>query len=322
MNPDIRPQDDLFGHVNGRWLDEAEIPSDRSSWGPFVELTDIAEEQVRAIIQELADRVTGEPDDDAGKIAALYHSFMDEDAIEKAGTRPIRSLVSAVDDLRDVRDLAAFLGEFERIGGHGLFGSYVDTDSKDSDRYLFNITQGGLGLPDESYYRDDKFSEIREKYVAYLDRLLTLADIDNGSIMATRVLEIETELAKGHWERSETRDVQKTYNLTTLAELHELAPNFDWDAFVTNLGGSEQTIAETCVRQPSYLSHLSTVLADVPIEDWKAWMLTRVLRVLGAVPHRRLRRDQLRLLRPHPQRHPRAAGPLEARRGPGRGVPG
>ena len=278
MNPDIRPQDDLFGHVNGRWLDEAEIPSDRSSWGPFVELTDIAEEQVRAIIQELADSVTGEPDDDAGKIAALYHSFMDEEAIEKAGTRPIRSLVSAVDGLRDARDLAAFLGEFERIGGHGLFGSYVDTDSKDSDRYLFNITQGGLGLPDESYYRDDKFSEIREKYVAYLDRLLTLADIDNGSIMATRVLEIETELAKGHWERSETRDVQKTYNLTTLAELHELAPNFDWDAFVTNLGGSEETIAETCVRQPSYLSHLSTVLADVPIEDWKAWMLTRVLR--------------------------------------------
>ena len=278
MNPDIRPQDDLFGHVNGRWLDEAEIPSDRSSWGPFVELTDIAEEQVRAIIQELADSVTGEPDDDAGKIAALYHSFMDEEAIEKAGTRPIRSLVSAVDGLRDARDLAAFLGEFERIGGHGLFGSYVDTDSKDSDRYLFNITQGGLGLPDESYYRDDKFSEIREKYVAYLDRLLTLGDIDNGSIMATRVLEIETELAKGHWERSETRDVQKTYNLTTLAELHELAPNFDWDAFVTNLGGSEETIAETCVRQPSYLSHLSTVLADVPIEDWKAWMLTRVLR--------------------------------------------
>ena len=278
MNPDIRPQDDLFGHVNGRWLDEAEIPSDRSSWGPFVELTDIAEEQVRAIIQELADSVTGEPDDDAGKIAALYHSFMDEEAIEKAGTRPIRSLLSAVDGLRDARDLAAFLGEFERIGGHGLFGSYVDTDSKDSDRYLFNITQGGLGLPDESYYRDDKFSEIREKYVAYLDRLLTLADIDNGSIMATRVLEIETELAKGHWERSETRDVQKTYNLTTLAELHELAPNFDWDAYVTNLGGSEETIAETCVRQPSYLSHLSTVLADVPIEDWKAWMLTRVLR--------------------------------------------
>ena len=278
MNPDIRPQDDLFGHVNGRWLEEAEIPSDRSSWGPFVELTDIAEEQVRAIIQELADSVTGEPDDDAGKIAALYQSFMDEEAIEKAGTRPIRSLISAVDDLRDARDLAAFLGEFERIGGHGLFGSYVDTDSKDSDRYLFNITQGGLGLPDESYYRDDKFSEIREKYVAYLERLLTLGDIDNASVMATRVLEIETELAKGHWERSETRDVQKTYNLTTLAELHELAPNFDWDAFVTNLGGSEETIAETCVRQPSYLSHLSTVLAEVPIEDWKAWMLTRVLR--------------------------------------------
>src|SRR5919106_905281 len=116
MDPDILPQDDLFGHVNGRWLAETEIPSDRSSWGPFVQLADQAEEQVRA------------------------------------------------------------LGEFERIGGHGLFGSYIDTDDRQSDRYLFHLVQGGLGLPDESYYREDKFAEIREKYVAYLERLLGLAE--------------------------------------------------------------------------------------------------------------------------------------------------
>jgi putative endopeptidase len=285
MNLEIRPQDDLFGHVNGRWLDETEIPSDRSSWGPFVQLADVAEEQVREIIQELAEASTDPTDeasDDAGKIAALYQSFMDEEGIARRGTRPIRPLIQAVEALRDVRDLAAFLGEFERIGGHGLFGSYVDTDSRNSERYLFNITQGGLGLPDESYYRDEKFAEIREKYVAYLDRLLALAEIPDGAARANRVLEIETELARGHWERSETRDVQKTYNLTTLDELRELAPNFDWDAFVTNLGGSTETIAETCVRQPSYLTHLSTVLADVSIEGWKAWMLTRVLRSAAA----------------------------------------
>ena len=99
---------------------------------------------------------------------------MDEEAIDRLGLRPVQPLVNAVDGLRDVRDLAAFLGEFERIGGAGLFGSYVDTDDRNSDRYLVHLVQGGLGLPDESYYRDDKFAEVREKYVGYLTRLLGL----------------------------------------------------------------------------------------------------------------------------------------------------
>ena len=286
MNSDIRPQDDLFGHVNGRWLVESEIPSDRSSWGPFVQLADIAEEQVRQIIEDLAAKVAageGDLDEDARKIGDLYASFMDEDAINRHGLRPARPMIDAVAGLRDVRDLAAFLGEFERIGGHGLFGSYVDTDARRSDRYLFNLVQGGLGLPDESYYREDKFAEIREKYVAYLTTLLGLAEHDDPAGAAATVLAIDTRLAAGHWERAETRDVQKTYNLTTVDELKSLCPSFDWDAYVTNLGGSAETVAESCVRQPSYFAHLSTVLDEVPIEDWKAWMQVHVLR--SAAPY-------------------------------------
>ncbi len=295
MNPDIRPQDDLFGHVNGRWLEEAEIPSDRSSWGPFVQLADTAEEQVRQIIEDLAAAVTqGDADggsatidEDARKIGDLYASFMDEEAIRRVGTTPLRPLIEAVDGLRDVRDLAAFLGEVERIGGHGLFGSYVDTDDRQSDRYLVHLAQGGLGLPDESYYREDKFAEVRDKYVAYLTRLLELGGHGDAAAAAATVLAIDTKLAAGHWERAETRDVQKTYNLLTIDELRELSPSFDWDAYITNLGGpgvdAEATIAESCVRQPSYFAHLSTVLDEVPIEDWKAWLLVHVLR--AAAPY-------------------------------------
>lgn len=288
MNPDIRPQDDLFGHVNGRWLDETEIPSDRSSWGPFVQLADIAEQQVRDIITTLAETPADELDEDARKIGDLYASFMDEAAIDRLGTRPIQPLVNAVEGLRDVRDLAAFLGEFERIGGAGLFGSYIDTDDRNSDRYLFHITQGGLGLPDESYYRDDKFAEIRTAYVGYLTRLFELGGATSSwlrdpAAAAQTVLDLDTRLAKGHWERAETRDVQKTYNLMTLDELKELAPAFDWEAYATNLGGSAETIAETCVRQPSYLAHLSTVLEDVDIEQWRPWLLFHVLR--SAAPY-------------------------------------
>ncbi|RYP88755.1 peptidase M13 [Nocardioides guangzhouensis] len=277
MNPDIRPQDDLFGHVNGRWLDTAEIPSDRSSWGPFVQLADTAEEQVRAIIEELA---AEQPpvDTEAGKIAALYSSFMDEERVNALGIRPVQPVINALEGLRDIRDLAAFLAEVERVGGYGLFGSYVSTDDRQSDRYLFHLVQGGLGLPDESYYREDKFAEIREKYVAYLVALLRLAGRDDAETAAEKVLAMDTRLAEGHWERAETRDVQKTYNLMTADELRALAPEFDWSAYVRNLGGSEESIAEVCVRQPSYFAHLSTVLTEFDIEDWKQWLLTRVLR--------------------------------------------
>ncbi|CAB4688824.1 MAG: peptidase M13 [Actinobacteria bacterium] len=290
MNLDIRPQDDLFGHVNGRWLAETEIPSDRSSWGPFVQLADAAEEHVRAIIEDLASQSTddaGVIDPDARKVGDLFASFMDTEAINRAGVRPVRPLIDAVGSLRDTRDLAAFLGEFERIGGHGLFGSYVDTDDRNSDRYLFHLVQGGLGLPDESYYRDDKFADTRTAYVAYLTRLLALGRHEDAPDAAATVLAIDTRLAAGHWERAETRDVQKTYNLLTHEELKALCPAFDWDAYLTNLGGrdidGDTVLAEVCVRQPSYFEHLSAVLDEVPIEDWKTWLLTHVLR--AAAPY-------------------------------------
>src|SRR3954447_10768789 len=125
MNLSIRPQDDLFGHVNGTWLEEIEIPSDRAAWGPFVMLADAAEEHVHAIIEACAaGEVAG---DDARKIGDLFASFMDEDRVRDLGTTPIQGLLDAIDRIGDLRDLAAYLGEFERRGGGGLFGSFVDT---------------------------------------------------------------------------------------------------------------------------------------------------------------------------------------------------
>jgi len=287
MDLAIRPQDDLFGYVNGRWLAEAEIPSDRSSWGPFVQLADAAEQQVRDIITDLAAQDPASQSEDARKIADLYNSFLDTEAIQTLGLDPARPLLAAARGIGDVRELAAFLGGFERIGGGGLFGSYVDTDDRNSDRYLFNLLQGGLGLPDESYYRDEKFAEIREKYVSYLTTMLELGEHPDPAGAAKRILDLETLLAKGHWERAETRDVQKTYNLMTAAELAALCPAFDWDGYVTKLGGQLDgpgaTLAEVCVRQPSYFKHLSAVLTETPIEVWQDWLVNKVLR--AAAPY-------------------------------------
>ncbi len=287
MDPSIRPQDDLFGHVNGRWLVEEEIPSDRSSWGPFVQLADVAEQQVRDIITELAAQDPATQSEEARKIGDLFNSFMDTATVDTLGLGPVRALLDGAAGLRDVRDLAAFLGEVERIGGHGIFGSYIDTDDRNSERYLFHLVQGGLGLPDESYYRDEKFAEIREAYVGYLTRLLELGEHADPAGAAQRILELDTRLAAGHWERAETRDVQKTYNLRTADELKAMCPAFDWDAYVTNLGGHltgpHATIAEVCVRQPSYFENLSTVLTETPIETWRDWLASRVLR--SAAPY-------------------------------------
>jgi putative endopeptidase len=213
------------------------------------------------------------------RIACLYASFMDEATVDRLGTAPVTPLLDAVESLRDVRDLAAFLGELEQIGGSGPFGVFVDVDGKNSERCLVNFTQGGLGLPDESYYHDEKFAEVRTKYVDFLTRMFALVGRADAAADAATVMEVETRLSKGHWERAETRDVQKTYNLMTLAELHDLCPAFDWEAFIRNLGGSDDTIAETCVRQPSYLQHLSAALEELSIEQWRTWLAIRVIRM-------------------------------------------
>ena len=289
MNTDIRIQDDLFGHVNGAWLDTAEIPERPLVLGSVRDARrhrrgarprDHRGLRRRASVG--CHRRERRRQSEAGKIGDLFASFMDEERVEELGHTPILPLLEQIDALTDLAGLADFLGSFERRGGGGLFGSYVDTDDRNSDRYVVNVLQGGIGLPDESYYREEKFAEIREKYLAYLVRILTLAERPDPEGTAARVLALETRLAKGHWERAETRDVLKTYNLTSLEDLKATLPSFDFDAWITALGGSEATIAETVVRQPSYLAHLETVLADTPIEDWQAFLSVRAIRTAAA----------------------------------------
>ncbi len=277
MDPDTRPQDDLFRHVNGRWLDTTDIPSDRSSWGAFVRLAEQSEERVREIIEGLAEG-EHEPGSNAQKIGDLFTSFMDEDRIEELGAEPVRADLESVAGLADLESLAAFVGGLERRGGGGFFGAYVNTDDRDSNRYLVTIVQGGIGLPDETYYREEKFADIRAAYLAHVEKMFTLAGWAEPAAAAQQVLDVETRLAAGHWERAETRDVIKAYNLTTFEGLNELAPSLPWRTWASALGADEQTLAESIVAQPSFLQHLSATLDEVPLEDWKAWLAVRVIR--------------------------------------------
>jgi putative endopeptidase len=266
-----RPQDDLFQHVNGQWLRTHEIPADRSQDGAFYALRDRAEEDVRAIVEEAG----SQPGDDARKIADLYGSFMDVERIEAAGTAPLRPLLDEVAGATDKAALAAVLGRRQREGLVSLFGAFVSTDAKDSTRYLVHLSQSGLGLPDEAYYREDAYAEIRTKYVEHLARLAELVGLPDPDGLAATVMDLETALAAVSWDRVTNRDAEKTYTLMTLGALREHAPAFDWDPWLAALGAPAGAFDEVVVRQPSFLEAAAELWAQRPIEQWQAWLAVR-----------------------------------------------
>ncbi len=285
---DIRPQDDLFGHVNGQWLDTVTIPPDLPLAGSFITLTLEAESQVKDILQEAAAAASSgeaEPGSPSQQIGDLFASFLDEDAIERHGAAPLEAHLASIDAVSSTADLAGLLGRLGRAGIVGAFAAYVDTDDRQSDRYVVHLAQSGLGLPDESYYREDGFAETREKYVAHVRTMLGLLGHtgEEAVTSADRVMALETRLASGHWDKMTNRDVLKSYNLRTLTDLISSAPDFGWSAYIDGLGASESAFAEVVVRQPSYLVAVSDALGTVPLDTWKTWL--RFHLVSSAAPY-------------------------------------
>ena len=246
----VRPQDDLFTHLNGVYLREHEMPADRSQDGAFRDLRDRAEEDVRAIVDEAASA----DGPDAQRIAALYASFMDVERVEALGVTPLQPLLDEVAAADDKAALAAVLGRRQRQGRVALFGTYVGTDAKNSSRYLVHLSQSGLGLPDESYYRDDANAEIRTAYVAHLARLAELVGLEGPAEIAEQVMDLETALAAASWDRVTNRDAEKTYTLMTLPALQTNAPGFDWEPWLAALQAPDGAFAEIVVRQASFVA--------------------------------------------------------------------
>jgi endothelin-converting enzyme/putative endopeptidase len=281
-DPAVRPQDDLFGHVNGAWYDTVEIPPDLPMTGAGVNLLLEAEAQVGEILRECVEEArsgraaTGSP---RQQIGDLYTSFLDTERLEELGLAPLESDLADIAAVADVSALARLDGAFERVGAGSLLGLRVDTDDRNSDRYVVNITQAGIGLPDESYYRDDSFASTRESYAAHIAAIFRLLgrSADDAAAAAERILALETRLAGGHWDSVASRDVVKTYNLMTDEQLREAAPSLDFDAYLEGLQAPTGAFDEAVVRQPSYLETLSTALTEVPLDDWREWMTFHVV---------------------------------------------
>jgi putative endopeptidase len=274
LDPDTRPQDDLYRHVNGRWIDSYEIPADRAMDGSFRALHDQAEEQVRDIITDAA---SSSADGVAAKIGAVYASFMDVDAVEAAGTQPLRQDLAPVEAATTQAELTGALGALQRTGAGGAIGFWVDNDAKDPERYVVYLNQAGLGLPDESYYRDEQYAGVLAAYQPHVARMLALAGVADSDDAAARVVALETKIAAVHWDVVKDRDADLTYNPRTLSALAQEAPGFDWHAWALALGAPAGSLDQVVVREPSFASGFAALWQSEPLDDWKAWLTYHVI---------------------------------------------
>ncbi|KDF00120.1 peptidase M13 [Mycolicibacterium aromaticivorans JS19b1 = JCM 16368] len=289
----VRPQDDLFGHVNGRWLAEYTIPGDRATDGAFRTLYDRAEEQVRELImaaaggQERSDSGDGrsEPGSDAQRIGDLYASFLDAEAVERRGVQPLLDELAHIDTAADPAALAAVIGSLQRTGVGGGVGLYIDTDSKNSTRYLLHVTQSGLGLPDESYYRDEQHASILGAYPAHIATMFALVlggTADDHTERAARIVALEAKLAAAHWDVVKRRDADLTYNLRNFTDLPVEAPGFDWAGWIGAQGTKPDVVAELVVRQPDYLTAFAELWSGHDFADWQDWARWRLINARAA----------------------------------------
>jgi putative endopeptidase len=274
FDPAVRVQDDLFRYVNGPWLEKTAIKPDRATAGSFVQLVDEAEAKVRTIIEEAS--LVGD-DEDQRKIGDLYESFMDEDRVELLGAKPLEAELAQVDAIGDVAGFVTTLGVLDRQGVGSVFGMYIGPDRGQPDRYVTHLGQGGIGLPDESYYREDESADIRDAYLTHLTTMFDLAGLDDAAGRAARVLDLETRLAAHHWDRVACRDAQKTYNLVDAGGLQALVPSFDWAAWSVGAEVPEAVLAEVVVSQPSFLQGLETLLVADELDAWKDWLRWQVI---------------------------------------------
>ncbi len=277
LDPSVRPQDDLYLHVNGNWIARTEIPADKARYGSFHILAEEAEKAIQEIILESR---SAEPGTEQRKVGDLYASFMDEERIEALGATPIAADLAAIGAIESIPALLTALGANERAGGPGLFSGWVDNDPGDPERYLVFIEQAGLGLPDESYYREEKFAPLRARYLAHIERMFALVGIDDAAGRAARVLGLETAIAAEHWDNVRTRDDHLTYNLMPWADLAKLfgGSRADLDLWRAALGAPGVALDHVIVREPDFVAGLGALLVETRLLDWLDWLRWHTVR--------------------------------------------
>jgi putative endopeptidase len=273
----VRPQDDFYRYVNGGWLDRTAIPSDRARWGTFDDLREKALGEVRAIL-EPAPAAGLVADPDQAKLQAFYKSYMDEPLAEQKGLAPLRADLARIDALKSKAGVVAEFGWQDHTGSTSPIDFAIHQDNRNSTRYIVDLVQSGLGLPDRDYYlKDDaKLKEARGKYHDYIATTLALAGDKNAAAEADAILALETRIAQVQWTKVENRDPVKTYNKMATADLGKLTAQIDWKRFLDSVGVGAK-ISDLTVSQPTYVTALGKIVDETSLADWKSYLRWRLI---------------------------------------------
>jgi predicted metalloendopeptidase len=272
----VRPQDDLFRFVNGGWIKKTPIPSDASSWGSFYELYERSQENMRTILEEAA-RSNAPAGSEQRKVGDLYASFVDSARVEALGVTPLEGELARIASLRSHAELPALFAHLARIGVARPIAVGVSADPKRSTVNTVLVGQSGLSLPDRDYYlvNDARMAAVREKYVAYLTQLFTLARQPDPAGAASRVLALETAIAGKQWDRARARDRNAIYNPRTVVQLGEAMPGFDWKGYLGAAGLG--AVTDVIVNQPDYLVAVDSIIKATPVGTWREYFAAKLL---------------------------------------------
>jgi len=282
QDPNTKPGDDFFRFANGKWLDEFELPADRSNYGSFSVLGDRSDERVNTIIEELS---AAEPAADTieQKISDYYLSYMNTEVLDERGIGPLREKLQQLSAIDSRAALIEALGRSQLDATASPFGWYVGADRRDPDRHQLVLSLGGIGLPDRDYYLLDteQYVSVRNEYVAHIERMLGFAGIENAAEKAQAVLALETAFAENLWPRADRRNRDLTFNPMTYTEFKAAYPNMDWDAYWAAAGISE--IEDLNVSYPTAMAPIIALLDSVAVEDWVSYMSYQHISNLASV---------------------------------------
>ena len=268
MDASVKPGDDFFKYVNGKWLATFKIPADKASYGAFDLLNDKAEEDVRTLLADL-----GKSRPAAGsvgqKVIDLYESWMDEAAIEARGSTPIKADLDAIAAAATKADLTRLMG---RLDYSAPFGTYIIPDPADPTRYVVGIAQSGLGMPVRDYYLNtgEKFDGYRAAYKTYVTRIFELIGDKTPAESAAAVIALETKLAEVHWPPEKQRDIQAINNPTDRAGLSKMIPAIDWDIALEPSGLGK--VQHFFVNEVSALKDGAALLDTQPVATWRKYL--------------------------------------------------
>lgn len=264
---------DFNGYVNGKWIASNPIPADKTRWGAFDELREKSLAAQHAIVEQADNNVAqAQAGSIEQKIGWLFHSGMDEAAIDKAGYTPIKADLAAIARLRNGKDVAAWLDKSFAAGNSFVFRFGPGTDYKDAARQIGFARQAGLGLPTPEYYEKDEYKPIREAYLGHIAKLFELTGVkgEQARARAAAVLAFETRLAKASLSRVELRDPQNQYHFVDLAQAGKITPHFDWAAFFKAIGVAPGD--GFSLSQPKFFAEFDVMLGEVPIAQWRDYL--------------------------------------------------